>query len=101
MAYFNKHINGITMKRYEPDYQPVDIPWGMNLELALWSYESFNRRWKESVHRAYHIELFKNIILKLESQQITSCLAIGLGTFTSSNPYGSADPESSLLPYRD
>lgn len=35
------------------------------------------------------MEFFKNTILRLESQQITTCLAIGLGTFTSSNPYGS------------
>lgn len=95
-GYTVEYSNGITVKRYEPNYQPAHIPMGMSLELALWRYDFANRRWKESAHCTKLIELFNNTIMRLEHKQITECLAIGLGTFTSSNPYGSPSPESSL-----
>jgi hypothetical protein len=95
-GYTIEHVNGITVKKYEPNYQPADVPMGMSLELALWKYDIFKNRWKESECRVKLVEFFKNTIWKLQSQQITSCLAVGLGTFTSSNPYGSPDPRSSL-----
>lgn len=95
-GYTIEHVNGITVKRYEPIYQPVEIPPGMKLEFAQWSYGTVKFLWKQSEHRAKLLEFFKTTILKLESQEITSCLAIGLGTFTTTNPYGSPSPESSF-----
>lgn len=95
-GYTTEHVNGVTVTRYEPNYQPADVPSGMSLQLALRKYEIFKNSWKVSEYHARLVEFFKNTILKVKNQQITSCLAVGLGTFTGSNPYGSPDPQSSL-----
>ncbi|MCJ1258075.1 hypothetical protein MMC24_005905 [Lignoscripta atroalba] len=65
--------------------QPTTIPSGLTLENVEARYQEYSRRWKASTCWSDMERFFRQTILASDSLTITSCVCLGLGSFTGSH----------------
>lgn len=96
-GWVHRFEGGIEISASKSPAQAAEPPAGLTLGQALDTYKAILVAFKESSSCAEITDLLENTLLIVPTMQISSCIATGLGTFTTSHPYCRENPESSLI----
>lgn len=96
-GWVHRFEGGIEISASKSPAQVAELPDGLTLAQALGTYKAISVAFKESSSCAEITDLLENILLKLPTLQLSSCIGTGLGTFTAPHPYCRETPESSLI----
>ena len=96
-GWVHRFEGGIEISASRSPAQVAELPNGLTLDQARDTYKAILVAFKESSSCAEITDLLENVLLKLPTLQLSSCIGTGLGTFTAPHPYCRETPESSLI----